>query len=41
MADVVSQRDDERSRIAVEGRLVADDQVCAVGVIQERTGARG
>ncbi|MGH3942947.1 MAG: hypothetical protein ACRDTG_30855 [Pseudonocardiaceae bacterium] len=38
MMDVVSQRGNERSRLAVAGRLVADDQVCTVVVIHERAG---
>ena len=38
MRDVVAQRENERSRIAVDGRLVADDQQCTFLVIQERTG---
>ena len=36
--DVVTQRENERSRIAVEGRLVADDQQCTLVVIHENTG---
>lgn len=38
MTDVVTQRENERGRIAVEGRLVADDQPCTFLVIHERTG---
>ena len=38
MVDVVSQRENERSRIAVDGRLVADDQQCTFLVIHERAG---
>ncbi|MGH3932615.1 MAG: hypothetical protein ACRDTF_21875 [Pseudonocardiaceae bacterium] len=38
MRDVVTQRDNERSRIAVDGRLVADDQQCTFLVIHERPG---
>ncbi|MGH3930422.1 MAG: hypothetical protein ACRDTF_10650 [Pseudonocardiaceae bacterium] len=36
--DVVTQRENELGRIAVEGRLVTDDQQCTFLVIQERTG---
>jgi len=36
--DVVSQRENERSRIAVAGRLVADGQQCTFLVIHERAG---
>lgn len=39
--DVVTQRENERGRIAVAGRLVADDQQCTFLVIQERTGGTG
>jgi len=38
VVDVVSQRENERSRIAVDGRLVADDQQCTFLVIHERAG---
>ncbi len=34
----MSQRENERSRIAVEGHLVADDQQCTLVVIHERAG---
>ncbi len=36
--DVVIQRDNEHGRIAVDGRLIADDQQCTFLVIHERTG---
>jgi len=36
--DVVTQRGNEQSRIAVDGRLVADGQQCTFLVIQERIG---
>ncbi|MGH3939119.1 MAG: hypothetical protein ACRDTG_10890 [Pseudonocardiaceae bacterium] len=36
--NTVMQRDNERSRLAVDGRLVADGQRCTFLVIHERAG---
>ncbi|MGH3917426.1 MAG: hypothetical protein ACRDTC_29035 [Pseudonocardiaceae bacterium] len=36
--DAVMQRENERGRLAVDGRLVADGQQCTFLVIHERAG---
>ncbi|MGH3917306.1 MAG: hypothetical protein ACRDTC_28430 [Pseudonocardiaceae bacterium] len=38
MMDTVMQRDNERGRVVVAGRLVADGQECTFLVIHERSG---